>query len=430
MLKCLSSVCGKAGQALKIKVSQMDLPTSDIHQQAVETFDTTKLLTNAARQRVLRKFETFPIVDVDCHHYENESIREIVKYFDDPVLKQIGLAYTAGGTGGQAPFTPAIVGYQDVAGRVTRYPLRKIETTPGDDTHRDTHLSLRWMDAMGVDYICLFPTPMLSLGLHPQTEVEAAMAKGYNRWLLENITAKEKRIKTMMYVPFNDPDAAYQTVKEFGDHPDIIGFMVTSVRYRAVHDNAYMKTYALMEEIGKPLGFHSNYNWGDSILGNSNRFLVTHALGFTIYNAVHLCNWIINGLSERFPNLKTIWIESGLAWVPWLMQRLDNDYKMRSSEAPSLKKLPSEYMRDMYFSSQPMEKPNRMDVLEMTFDLIDAENQLLWASDYPHWDMDVPSTIFDLPFLTEKQKHRILGGNAIKLFKLDVTDRFPNHRGS
>ena len=68
-------------------------------------------------------------------------------------------------------------------------------------------------------------------------------------------------------------------------------------------------------------------------------------MGFTIYNAMHCANWVINGLPERFPKLKVIWIESGLAWIPWLMQRLDNDYKMRSSEAPSLKKLPSEYMQ-------------------------------------------------------------------------------------
>ena len=409
----------------------MDLPTSDFHKQSIESFNTSELLTNAARQRDARNYASFPIVDIDCHHYENESIREIVEYFDDPVLKQMGKLYTSGGgTGGQTPFTQGNVGNQDVAGRVTRYPLRKVETTPADGTHRDLHLSLRWMDAMGIDYVCLFPTPMLNMGMHPQPEIEAAMAKGYNRWLLDKITSREERIKTMICVPFNDPEAAYEVVKEFGDHPDVIGFMVVSVRYSAVHNNAYLKTYSLMEEIGKPLGFHSNYNWNDRLVGNSNRFLVAHALGFSVYNAVHLCNWIVNGLPERFPKLKIIWIESGLAWVPWIMQRLDNDYKMRWSEGPSLKKLPSEYMRDMYFSSQPMEKPDRMDVLEMTFDLIDAENQLLYASDYPHWDMDVPSVIYDLPFLDEAQKHRILGGNAIDLFNLDVGKRFPNYKAA
>src|SRR5262249_8952842 len=52
------------------------------------------------------------------------------------------------------------------------------------------------------------------------------------------------------------------------------------------------------------------------------------------------------------------------------------------------------------------------------FEMINAETQLLYASDYPHWDFDVPSRIWDLPFLSEKAKHNILGGNAARLFKL------------
>jgi uncharacterized protein len=48
----------------------------------------------------------------------------------------------------------------------------------------------------------------------------------------------------------------------------------------------------------------------------------------------------------------------------------------------------------------------------------DAETQLLYASDYPHWDFDLPSRIWDLPFLSEKARHNILGGTAARLFKL------------
>ena len=50
--------------------------------------------------------------------------------------------------------------------------------------------------------------------------------------------------------------------------------------------------------------------------------------------------------------------------------------------------------------------------------MINAETQLLYSSDYPHWDFDLPATISDLPFLSEKAKHNILGGTAARLFKL------------
>ena len=96
-----------------------------------------------------------------------------------------------------------------------------------------------------------------------------------------------------------------------------------------------------------------------------------------------------------------MWIESGLAWMPFLMQRLDNDYMMRTSDAPSLKRKPSEYMRDMYYTTQPMEMVEDRRVLEATFKMINADTQLLWSSDYPHWDFDLPSAIYDLPFLNE-----------------------------
>ena len=152
----------------------------------------------------------------------------------------------------------------------------------------------------------------------------------------------------------------------------------------------------------------------------------TQTLGFPLYNMVHLTNWVVNGMPERFPGLKLIWIEAGLAWVPFLMHRLDNEYRMRSSECPALKRLPSEYMRDMFYSSQPMEMPSRMEELEHMFKMISAETQLLYASDYPHWDMDLPSTIWDLPFLTERAKRNILGESAMRLFNLDVSARFPN----
>jgi predicted TIM-barrel fold metal-dependent hydrolase len=76
-------------------------------------------------------------------------------------------------------------------------------------------------------------------------------------------------------------------------------------------------------------------------------------------------------------------------------------------------------MRDMYFTSQPMEMVNNREALQLTFKMINAETQLLYSSDYPHWDMDLPSTIHDLSFLSTEAKRNILGGNVRRLFNLE-----------
>ena len=69
-----------------------------------------------------------------------------------------------------------------------------------------------------------------------------------------------------------------------------------------------------------------------------------------------------------------MWIESGLAAIPFLMQRLDSEYMMRSSEAPLLKRKSSGYIQDMFYSSQPLERSN-MDLTEATFKAMKAESQ-------------------------------------------------------
>jgi predicted TIM-barrel fold metal-dependent hydrolase len=92
---------------------------------------------------------------------------------------------------------------------------------------------------------------------------------------------------------------------------------------------------------------------------------------------------------------------------------------MRQSEAPLLKKMPSDYMREnCWYTCQPMEKSN-MKALEVTFDMINADSQLLYSSDWPHFDFDTPSVIHDLPFLDEQAKRNILGLSAAKIFGLD-----------
>jgi uncharacterized protein len=381
----------------------------------VDELNTTQLLAHASKQAQQRKLDEVLIVDVDSHHYESECIDEFLPFMENEVIKQLTIAGRSKGRGSVIP--QAQVGFQDMGGRITRYPLRASEKTERGKL-RDVQLGQRWMDAMSVDYACLFPTLMLAVGTHPDAEMEAQLCGAYNRWLTEKVLPEAGgRFYSMLALPFSDPDASLHHVETFGGRPHVTGFMVTAVRTLPVHHNAYMKVYRAMEERGLSLSFHSGINMGEPVFKSLNRFASVHALGFPFYCILHLTNWVTNGLGERFPKLPVIWIEGGLAWVPFIMQRLDHEFMLRRSEYPLLKRKPGDYMREMYYASQPLESVN-LKALECTFEMINAETQLLYASDYPHWDFDLPSTIWDLPFLSEKAKHNILGGTAARLFKL------------
>ncbi len=386
--------------------------------------DTRDILTHARKDAMRHGINDWFIVDVDAHHMESVSWVEVVQHIEDPVIRDQALRFQKERVGAPPYGINADLGlrYQDVGGRIP-HQLDLREKIEDGSVHRDVTLTRRAVEGLCLDYIVLFPTPMLQLGMHPQIDMEVTLGRAYTRWLLETILPADKRFRTFAYLPFNSPQAAIKMVEDFGDCEGVIGFCVTSARYKPVYHNDYMRLYAMLEERGLPIAFHAGYHWNDPSLATINRFLGMHALGFVWCNMVHMTNWVLNGIPERFPKLKSIWIESGLAWVPFLMQRLDDQYLMRTSEAPLLKRLPSDYMREnCWYSSQPMEYTN-LKATQLTFEMINAETQLLYSSDWPHFDFDTPSIISRLPFLSEQTQRNILGLNAAKLFNLDIPGR-------
>ena len=393
--------------------------TRDLPQEITTETDTRDILARETKYQAEKGFKDWTIVDVDAHHSEMSSWREVVEYLDDPILKHYAKEFQSR-TGGAPGLSNAMPGlrYQDAGGRVP-HQTQIGEAVEDKSNHRDVTLIRRSMDAMGLDHQILFPGNLLQLGTHPQPRVEAHLALAYNRWVCERILPVDDRVKTLLYLPISEPDMCLKIIREFGDNPNVSGFMITAVRYKPVHHNQFIPSYRELEERGLPLAFHAGLTWGDDWMKQLDLFISMHAISFVLCNIVHMTNWIIHGMQERFPILDVIWIESGLAWLAFLMQRLDSEYLMRPSEAPLLKKLPSEYMADMYYTCQPIETSN-MALTEETFKAVKAETQLLYASDWPHWDINPPSTIYDLPFLDEQAKRNILGENAVRLFGIDT----------
>src|SRR5438309_10447939 len=93
---------------------------------ASEEFDTRTLLRNAVDQAIERRYEDFFIVDVDSHHYETESFKEISAYIRNPVLREEA-RFQGMARGG---ITSENGSYQELMGRITRYPKRRSEKVP------------------------------------------------------------------------------------------------------------------------------------------------------------------------------------------------------------------------------------------------------------------------------------------------------------
>jgi predicted TIM-barrel fold metal-dependent hydrolase len=129
---------------------------------------------------------------------------------------------------------------------------------------------------------------------------------------------------------------------------------------------------------------------------------------------------VLEGIPERFPQLRLAFLEAGCGWAPYWIERMDEEYGKRGSEAPLLKKKPSDYVRSgkIYFSCEADEC-----LLPQALQLI-GEEQVVYASDYPHWDGSYPHSLGELrgrEDLTDAQKRKLLADNARRLYKINAS---------
>src|SRR5438445_209530 len=147
------------------------------------------------------------------------------------------------------------------------------------------------------------------------------------------------------------------------------------------------------------------------------QFIQAHTCSHAFGQMRQLTSVIFEGIPERFPDLRIAFLEAGCGWAPYWMERMDDEYAKRAPEAPALKKKPSEYVRSgkIYFSCEADEW-----LLGPAVKLV-GENQIVYASDFPHWDNSYPQSIDEIRDrgdLSDAQKRKILGDNARRLYGL------------
>jgi predicted TIM-barrel fold metal-dependent hydrolase len=227
--------------------------------------DTRDILANATRDIDRYGLRDRLIVDVDAHHEESLEWGEVLDNIDREVLREYGKGmaaeYPAGRGFALNAYAPGLK-FQEAGGRIP-HGAQRLEVASEGTGHSRTVIE-RAVEAMGLDYQVVFPQTMLGIGTHPHKAVATALIMAYNKWFANSVLGRDPRIKSMLNLPIEDPDAALETIRLYHDHPDVIGFLITSQRYFAVHHNALMPVYAELERVGAPLGFHAGPNWGDS----------------------------------------------------------------------------------------------------------------------------------------------------------------------
>lgn len=142
---------------------------------------------------------------------------------------------------------------------------------------------------------------------------------------------------------------------------------------------------------------------------------------FYLGNAATLSNFLMSGLFDKYPGLRMVSVESGLGWIPFILDALEFQMdEMMPNEKKKLQRRPKEYFRDHFWACYWFESlpPSTVEAIGV--------NNILFETDYPH-----PTTLY--PHINERieaslggydraVQRRILQDNATELYQLTLTD--------
>ena len=251
-------------------------------------------------------------------------------------------------------------------------------------------------------------------------EFGTAVCRAMNEWVLHEWLAPEPRLKGSIVVPFEDADFAVKEIERYAADPRFVQVLMLNRTAEPPGQKRYWKVYEAAAAAGLPIGVHAFGFGGYPVSGAGwPSYYIEDMVGHAQSCGAFLTSMIVEGVFERLPNFKLVLVESGFAWAPALLWRLDRLWKTLRAETPHLKSLPSEYFkRQVWFTTQPMEEPlNREQVLD-TIEWL-GWDRLLFATDYPHWDYDDPDQVLPMP-LDETKRRDFFLNNATRLYKQEV----------
>lgn len=295
---------------------------------------------------------------------------------------------------------------------------RNLGNTLGD-TVSEAKKWLELMDKTGLETTVLFPTNGLFIGIHRDSAFAAALCKAYNTFVAENFCRQNPRLKAVAMLPPQNPAFAVEELRRGVKELGLVGAMLAADGPHLLGRPEYHPVYEEAERLGTTVTIHgSGSHMGGAGVDFFDRFIQAHTVSHPFAQMRQVTSVLFEGVPEKFPQLKIAFLEAGITWVPYWLDRMDEEFHKRGKvEAPLLKKKPSEYVKrgNIYFSCEAGES-----LLGTAVSWV-GEDRVVYASDFPHWDAEFPESIAELlerKDLSERAKKKILYDNGRALYGL------------
>ncbi len=285
------------------------------------------------------------------------------------------------------------------------------------------------LDALGIDYAILLPDNLLLFAAIPNIEYATEVCHAYNRWLTAEWLAEGNGLYAAIMACPQNPEASAKEIAGYAGTPGVAAVYLPTAGVNPLWGHRrYDPILAAAEAAGLPVMLHSVTIVSPVFPAQLEQFenhFARQILSHSFAMMANLTSLMHTGVPARYPNLKIVFTEAGISWVPYMMWRMDKYHQEYRRMVPFLEERPSDYMkRQMWFATQPVEEPDDPAHLVETIRHYGGEDRTIFASDWPHHDFDHPRALLKLP-LTPEERRKIMWQNAADLFKLPIPARQP-----
>ena len=318
------------------------------------------------------------------------------------------------------------------------------------DRNWSSERRLREQEADGVVAAVLFPNTQPPFAPAAASQFEAppysddmvrrwAGLRAHNRWLLDFVSEAPDRRAGIAQIFLGNVEASVAEIEWAAENGLRGGILVPGAPpdspFEPLYSASYRPIWAAAEACGMPLNHHS----GGATPNFGNHFpasLAMFMLEVSWWSQRALWHLMFSGVFERHPDLQWVNTESGTAWVPDTLEKLDSFYERMKystygSEAifggiavAQMSLRPSEYWQRQCHVGASFLRPTETEVVRQI-----GVGNVMWGSDYPHVEGSHPHTDEHLRLtfgqLTEDEATTLLTTNAARLYKFDVAKLRP-----
>jgi predicted TIM-barrel fold metal-dependent hydrolase len=278
------------------------------------------------------------------------------------------------------------------------------------------------MDLEGIDVAVLFPPGSGEEWAMNDPEFSAALCRTLNDARADYASHAPDRLKLVAKLPMIDPKLAAEELERCVSQHGFVGMVTaTHIREKNLDDPSFDVVWRTAEALGVAVCTHGGGQAPGQtpiLIDRLDSRLGIHAITHPAGAMLAVYHFTVGGILHRFPKLRVGFMEAGVGWLPFWLERLDEHYELMPEQAPQIDRPPSEYFAGRCFlTTEPKEK-----MLPYVFDAV-SDDIVCYSSDYCHWDCDFPDSVKLLEQrddLGAAIKPRLFAANAAKLYGLEL----------